>query len=63
MRKAELNKAENSQALVDDQVGDRRKAGASHMLCLADCGNRAIHKHDKCRESGHFGRKIICLQI
>ena len=29
MRKAELNKAENSQALVDAQAGDRRKVGAS----------------------------------
>ena len=63
MRKAELNKAENSQALVDDQAGDRRKVGASRMFRSADCGKKAIHKHDKCRESGHFGRKLICLQI
>lgn len=58
MRKAELNKAENSQALVDAQAGGRRKVGASQMFRLADCGNKAIHKHGKCRESGHLGRKI-----
>lgn len=43
------------------QAGGRRKVGASQMFRLADCGNKAIHKHGKCRESGHLGEDLNIL--
>lgn len=56
-RNAKLNKEENSQILIDDQACDRWRNQGFWVSNLDDCRDRAIHKHDKYRESGHLERK------
>lgn len=61
MWSAKLNQEKNAQILVDDWACDKRRDEGFWVSNLADCRNRAIHKHGKYRESGHVGRKMVFI--